>query len=57
MLYDFDESDLLFLHSLYCLVVRRRVFVHLSVLSVGTHVIRPTPIEMCGHFKYVEAKQ
>lgn len=27
---DFDESDLLFLHSLYCLVVRCRAFVRSS---------------------------
>lgn len=54
VLCDFDESDLLFLNSLYCLVVRCCVFVRLSVLSVGTHVNRTithslitTPIEMC----------
>lgn len=29
---DFDESDLLFLHSLYCLVVRCRVLARSSVL-------------------------
>lgn len=54
VLCDFDESDLLFLHSLYCLVVMCRVFVRSSVPSVGTHVNRTimhslitTPIEMC----------
>lgn len=30
---DFDESDLLFLHSLYCLVVRCCVFPRSSVLN------------------------
>lgn len=54
VLCDFDESDLLFLHSLYCLVVRCRVFVCSSVSGVGAHVNRTraysvttTPIEMC----------
>lgn len=40
VLCDFDESDLLFLHSLYCLVVRCCAFVRSSVLGVGTHVNR-----------------
>lgn len=30
---DFDESNLLFLHSLYCLVVRCCVFMRSSVLN------------------------
>lgn len=38
VLCDFDESDLLFLHSLYCLVVRCRVFVCSSVSAVGAHL-------------------
>lgn len=33
VLFDFDESDLLFFHCLYCLVVRCCAFGHLSVLS------------------------
>lgn len=55
VLCDFDESDLLFLHPLYCLVVRCRVLVHSSVVSVGTHVnttitysVATTLIEMCA---------
>lgn len=59
VLCDFDESDLLFLHSLYCLVVRCRTSVRSSVLSAVQHTLSQTTLietgVMCGNIKSMEA--